>query len=102
MSFGPQRPPVTRVKTSVESLRRLIARPTSSSAVASALSPDRHRSGFVVATGERLRRSKTRTDQLADTGSHGGPLSQGCVANAPTAGAGTQTRPSDVVAALAR
>jgi len=37
-------------------------------------------------------RSTTRTDQLID-GSQGGPLSQGCVANAPTAGAGMQTRP---------
>ncbi len=35
-----------------------------------------------------------RTDQLTDAGSQGGPLSQGCVANAPTAGAGWQRRPS--------
>jgi hypothetical protein len=61
---------------------------------------------LLLGTSERLGRSRTRTDQLIDAGSQGGPLSQGCVANAPTAGAGMQTRPStsrasDVVVALA-
>jgi hypothetical protein len=60
---------------------------------------------LLLSFNERLGRS-TATDQLTDVGSQGGPLSQGCVANAPTAGAGMQTRPStsrasDVVVALA-
>jgi len=76
-----------------------MASPTSSRAVTLALSPDRYRSGFVVATGcagsQRQRDVRpTLTDQLAGVASQGGPLSQGCVANAPTAGAGMQTRPS--------
>jgi len=41
---------------------------------------------------ERPGRSSTRTDQRTDAGSQGGPLSQGAVANAPTAGARWQRR----------
>jgi hypothetical protein len=43
---------------------------------------------------ERSGRSSTRTDQRTDAGSQGGPLSQGAVANAPTAGARWQRRSS--------
>jgi hypothetical protein len=39
-------------------------------------------------------RSTAQSDQLTGAGSQGGPLFQGCVANAPTAGAGVQSRPS--------
>ena len=46
-------------------------------------------------------RSSTGTDQRADVGSQGGPLSQGAVANAPTAGARWQRRPSGAILALA-
>ena len=45
-----------------------------------------------VRCSERPGRSSMRTDQRADAGSQGGPLSQGAVANAPTAGARWQRR----------
>jgi hypothetical protein len=64
---------------------------TSSIAVTLITNPDRYRSGFVAWTSELLGRPATRTDQLIVAGSQGGPLSQGWVANAPTAGAGVQT-----------
>src|ERR1700730_2061091 len=52
---------------------------------------------FLPGSSELSGRSSIRTDQLTDAGSQGAPLFQGCVANAPTAGAGMQARPSDVV-----
>ena len=43
---------------------------------------------------ESLSRRAARTDQYPGVGSQGGPLSQGCVANAPTRGARMQGCPS--------
>jgi hypothetical protein len=80
--------------------------PTSLSAMTLAPDPDRYRSGSIALRKLTAGRSKTRTNQLTHVGSQGGPLSQGCVANASTAGAGMQARPStlrasDVVVAAA-
>jgi hypothetical protein len=64
---------------------------TSSIAVMLVTNPDRYRSGFVAWHQRTVESTATRTDQLIVAGSQGGPLSQGWVANAPTAGAGVQT-----------
>lgn len=79
---------------------------TSLSVITLAPDPNRYRSGSIALRKLTAGRSKPRTNQLTHVGSQGGPLSQGCVANASTAGARMQPRTStlrasDVVVAVA-
>jgi hypothetical protein len=101
------RPEVASMSTILEvGPTEFVVGPTSLSAITLASDPDRYRSGFIALRKLTAGRSTTRTNQLAHVGSQGGPLSQGCVANASTAGARMQARPStlrasEVVVAVA-